>query len=103
MGGAQHHRRHGRHHRRLLGWDEAQVPEGGAAVYASATALTLSYWKDPAGHLYHLAALRQAGLYGASLRVHPGSLWRRESRLDLRARNPDEWVLRQCGAPGRAA
>ncbi|KAL4443910.1 hypothetical protein ABPG75_011647 [Micractinium tetrahymenae] len=63
MGGAQHHRRHGRHHRRLLGWEEAQVPDGGAAVYRSTTALTLSYWKDPAGHLFHLAALRQAGLY----------------------------------------
>ncbi|KAL4449534.1 hypothetical protein ABPG77_007178 [Micractinium sp. CCAP 211/92] len=63
MGAAQHHRRHGRHHRCLLGWDQAEVPEGGAAVYRSTTALTLSYQKDPAGHLFHLAALRQAGLY----------------------------------------
>lgn len=70
MGAAQHHRRHGRHHRRLLGWDQAEVPEGGAAVYRSTTALTLSYQKDPAGHLFHLAALRQAGLYGASQVPH---------------------------------
>lgn len=54
-----------RHHLRLLTYDAALVPEGGAAVYAQATAFTLSYGKEPAGHFFHLAALKQAGLYGA--------------------------------------
>ncbi|PRW60561.1 dnaJ-like protein subfamily C member 2-like [Chlorella sorokiniana] len=52
-----------RHHLRLLTHDAALVPEGGAAVYAQATAFTLSYGKEPAGHFFHLAALKQAGLY----------------------------------------
>lgn len=50
--------------RRLLTWDAAAVPEGGLAVYASCSALSLSYGKDAAGHLFHLAALKQAGLFG---------------------------------------
>ncbi len=54
-----------RHHLRLLTYDAALVPEGGAAVYAQATAFTLSYGKEPAGHFFHLFALKQAGLYGA--------------------------------------
>lgn len=54
-----------RHHLRLLTYDAALVPEGGAAVYAQATAFTLSYGKEPAGHFFHLVALKQAGLYGA--------------------------------------
>ncbi|KAI7843108.1 hypothetical protein COHA_003279 [Chlorella ohadii] len=52
-----------RHHLRLLTHDAALVPEGGAAVYAQATAFTLSYGKEPAGHFFHLFALKQAGLY----------------------------------------
>ena len=38
-------------------------PDGGSAVYAQATALTLSYWKDAAGHPFHECALKQAGLW----------------------------------------
>lgn len=53
--------RHRHHPRRLLEYDAAAVPEGGAAVYAQASALTLSYGKEPVGHFYHLAALKQAG------------------------------------------
>lgn len=54
----------GKHRRRLIAYDPALVPEGGCQVYACATALALSYRKDPAGHIFHLAALKQSGLYG---------------------------------------
>lgn len=59
-----HRHRHHHHKRRLLAYDAAAVPEGGSAVYAQATALTLSYQKDAAGHPFHLFALKQAGLWG---------------------------------------
>jgi len=55
----------GRRRRLLLTYDVAAVPEGGAAVFAKLTGLTYSYGKDPAGHIYHVQALRQSGLYGA--------------------------------------
>ena len=66
---APHHHHHRRHHRsrRLLTWDAALVPEGGAAVYRQATALSRTYGKDPAGHIFQLVALKQAGLWGASV------------------------------------
>jgi hypothetical protein len=70
--GAGHHHSSGRHsHRRLLQYDAALVPEGGSAVYSQTTGLTKSYGKDPAGHLFHLFALKQAGLYGAWRRLAP--------------------------------
>ena len=50
--------------RRLLAYDAALVPEGGSVVCRPATALARSYWKDPAGHLFHLVALKQSGLFG---------------------------------------
>jgi hypothetical protein len=50
--------------RRLLTWDSAAALDGGSKVYSQLTALTLSYNKDPAGHIYHIVALKQAGLYG---------------------------------------
>ena len=59
MGGQKHKR-----HPRLIGYDAEAVPEGGAQVYASLTALGRSYAKDAAGHIFHLFALKQAGLYG---------------------------------------
>jgi hypothetical protein len=52
-------------HRRLLTYDVASVPEGGAAVY-STFMLSASYNKEPAGHLFHNFALKQAGLFGES-------------------------------------
>lgn len=66
MAQAQDQPKHKHRHRprRLLTWDAAAVPDGGAAVYASCSALSLSYGKDAAGHPFHLAALKQAGLYG---------------------------------------
>lgn len=59
-------RQHKHHHRqpKLLAYDAAAVPEGGAAVFATLSGLTLSFWKEPAGHFFHIAALKQAGLYG---------------------------------------
>lgn len=54
----------GRRRARLLLTHNAEdVPEGGAAVYRSLTSLTSSFAKEPAGHIYHLVALKQAGLY----------------------------------------
>ena len=66
-----HHHRHHHHHRRrrLLCYDPALVPEGGAAVYGSTKGLTKAWNKDAAGHLFHLFALKQAGLFGE----HSGS------------------------------
>ena len=49
---------------RLLTYDEAAVPEGGAAVYSQLIGLTSSFAKDPAGHIFHFRALQQAGLVG---------------------------------------
>jgi len=55
----------GKHKKALLiGYDVELVPEGGSQVYSSLTALSKSYYKDAAGHIYHLFALKQAGLYG---------------------------------------
>lgn len=47
----------------LLEWDAALVPEGGCEVVRSLSALSLSYSKEPAGHLFHMFALKQAGMY----------------------------------------
>jgi hypothetical protein len=47
----------------LITYAEADVPSGGSCVYGSLTALSLSYSKDAAGHIYHLKALKQAGLH----------------------------------------
>ncbi|KAH7615639.1 hypothetical protein Ndes2526B_g09614 [Nannochloris sp. 'desiccata'] len=49
--------------RRLLTWDSAAALDGGSKVYSQLSALTLSYNKDPAGHIFHVKALKQAGLY----------------------------------------
>lgn len=68
-GERQHKHRHRRP--RLLTYDVAAVPEGGAAVYAQLSAVGLSYWKEPAGHLFHIAALKQAGLFGEPARRGP--------------------------------
>lgn len=46
----------------LLMYDEALVPPEGAAVYAQLLGLSLSYTKDPAGHIFHQKALMQLGL-----------------------------------------
>lgn len=59
-------------HRRLLTWDTAAVPEGGAAVYAQMTALAQSWAKEPAGHIHLVVALKQAGLYGERAVVRRG-------------------------------
>jgi hypothetical protein len=66
-----HHHRHHHHHRRrrLLCYDPALVPKGGATVYGSTKGLTKAWNKDAAGHLFHLFALKQAGLFGE----HSGS------------------------------
>lgn len=53
--------------RKLLTWDPTAALDGGAVVYSKLRGLTYSYWKDPAGHLFHLAALKQAGLYGKKI------------------------------------
>ncbi|GAB4822471.1 hypothetical protein N2152v2_009517 [Parachlorella kessleri] len=54
----------GKHKKALLvGYDVELVPEGGSQVYASLTALSKTYGKDAAGHIFHLVALKQAGLY----------------------------------------
>jgi len=50
--------------RRLLTWDSAAALDGGSKVYSQLSALTLSYNKDPAGHIFQIKALKQAGLYG---------------------------------------
>jgi hypothetical protein len=49
----------------MLGYDASLVPDGGSAVIAKTTALSRSYGKDAAGHLFHIVALKQAGLFGA--------------------------------------
>jgi hypothetical protein len=55
----------GKHRKMLLISHEAElVPEGGSQVYRTLTALAKSYYKDAAGHVFHLFALKQAGLYG---------------------------------------
>jgi DnaJ family protein C protein 2 len=53
-----------RHRLKLLTYDASAVPAGGAAVYAQLTRLSATYGKEPAGHIYHDKALKQAGLYG---------------------------------------
>ena len=50
--------------RRLLTWDSAAALDGGSVVCSQLSALTYSYNKEPAGHIYHIKALKQAGLYG---------------------------------------
>lgn len=100
MGAAQHPHRQRRHHHRLLCWEQAEVPEGGTAVYRSATALTLSYWKDPAGHLFHLAALRQAGLYGAPHRIHL-DCWLLAAAGRHPGGPPPARLLQRCACPLR--
>jgi hypothetical protein len=56
--------------RLLLTWDSAAALDGGSKVYSQLSALTLSYNKDPAGHIYHVKALKQAGLYGKQNDTH---------------------------------
>lgn len=53
-----------RRHRLLLTYAAADVPQGGAAVYSSIATLSQSHGKEPAGHIYHIQALKQAGLFG---------------------------------------
>ncbi|KFM27960.1 DnaJ-like protein subfamily C member 2 [Auxenochlorella protothecoides] len=50
----------------FLTWESGHVPEEGYVVTSSLSALTLSYRKEPAGHLYHLFALKQTGLHEES-------------------------------------
>jgi hypothetical protein len=50
--------------RRLLTWDSAAALDGGSKVYSQLIGLTYSFNKDPAGHIFHVKALKQAGLYG---------------------------------------
>ena len=74
----------GQRRRLLLTYDAAAVPEGGAAVFAKLTSLTCSYSKDPAGHIYHEKALKQAGLFGEWL----GECFERSEALPCAARHP---------------
>ena len=53
-----------RRHKKLLGWDPESTLDGGAVVYSKLCGLTYSYGKDPAGHIFHLKALKQAGFFG---------------------------------------
>jgi len=48
---------------RLLTYVAAAIPEGGAAVYSQIIGLSWSFCKEPAGHVFHLKALQQAGLH----------------------------------------
>lgn len=48
----------------LLTWEEGAVSEAGFVVFRSSSALSLSYAKEPAGHLFHQVALKQHGIHG---------------------------------------
>lgn len=54
--------------RLLITHEVAIVPPGGSAVYRQLTALSRSYWKEAAGHVHLLFALKQAGLYSEQRR-----------------------------------
>eukprot|EP00887_Chlorella_sp_A99_P003237 scaffold9.g3237.t1 len=90
--------------RRLLAHDAGAVPQGGSAVYRQLTCLSKSYWKEAAGHVHLLFALKQAGLYGeegagsASIPRDSaaGGSWVEESPRSLREHVPPPLAPSPC-------
>eukprot|EP00850_Spirogloea_muscicola_P014195 SM000100S09422 [mRNA] locus=s100:220116:225364:- [translate_table: standard] len=52
--------------RLLISYDQQAVPDGGLLVVASPAAPAKAHWLEPAGHLFHAAALRATGLGGTA-------------------------------------
>jgi hypothetical protein len=52
---------------RLIRYDQSLVPEGGAAQLCAASGPLSIGHKEPAGHFFHTAILKQQGLYGEGI------------------------------------